>query len=254
MSLSCKQLTVEIAGTQVCRQLDFTVEPGQIWGILGRNGIGKTTLLHTFAGLRLPKSGSIELDTANLQQCSRKSIAQKMAVLLQHHEDNFPVTVLETVLNGRHPHIDHWHWESDNDYAITRHALQQVDMLHLQQKSVQHLSGGERQRVAIATLLAQDPRYFLMDEPNSHLDLHFQISILEKLCRFVREQQRAIVMSLHDINLAARFCDHILLLNGDGDVVQGSTADMLIPDNLSKTFQHEIIAARSDHGVYFQPK
>lgn len=254
MSLQCTQLAIEIAGKQVCNKLDLTILPGQVCGILGRNGIGKTTLLHTLAGLRTAASGDIYIDDANIQQLTRKNIAQKMGVLLQHHEDSFPVTVLETVLSGRHPHIDNWQWESESDYEMARNALQQVDMLAMQSKSVQHLSGGERQRVAIATLLAQDPTYFLMDEPNSHLDLHYQISILDDLCRFARHQQRALVMSLHDINLAARFCDYVLLLNGDGEVRQGTAAELLTPVQLTQTFKHDIVAINSEHGTYFQPK
>jgi iron complex transport system ATP-binding protein len=254
MSLRCTQLSIEIAGKQVCSKLDLTFKPGQIWGVLGRNGIGKTTLLHTLAGLRAAAAGDIFIDETNVQQLSRKHIAKKVGVLLQHHEDSFPVTVLETVLSGRHPHIDAWQWENESDYEKARNALQQVDMLDLQNQSVQHLSGGERQRVAMATLLAQDPAYFLMDEPNSHLDLHYQISILDNLCRFARDQQRALVMSLHDINLAARFCDYILLLNGDGEILQGTVSELLTPEHLAQTFKHEIIAINSEHGSYFQPK
>ena len=254
MSLQCSHLTIGIAGKQICRQLTLNIMPGQVWGILGRNGIGKTTLLHTLAGLRAPANGEITIDEHNIKQLTRKQIAQKLGVLLQHHEDSFPGTVLETVLTGRHPHSDNWHWENASDFAIARAALQQVDMAHMENNSVQHLSGGERQRVAIATLLAQHPTYFLMDEPNSHLDLHYQINILDQLCQFARHSQRALVMSLHDINLAARFCDYVLLLNGEGEVKQGTAAELLTPEYLTQTFQHQIIAMRSEQGVYFQPR
>ncbi len=254
MSLQCRQLSIDIAGKQVCRQLDLTIIPGQVWGILGRNGIGKTTLLHTLAGLRDAAAGDILLDEQNIIQLTRKQIAQKTGVLLQHHEDSFPATVLETVLTGRHPHINNWQWENESDFAIARQALQQVDMHTMENKSVQHLSGGERQRVAIATLLAQDPTFYLLDEPNSHLDLHYQINILDSLCQFARSTQRALIMTLHDINLAARFCDYVLLLNGDGEVLQGAATELLTPPHLAQTFKHEIIAIRGEHGSYFQPK
>ena len=254
MSLQCKQLTIKIAGKQVCNKLDLNIEPGKVWGILGRNGIGKTTLLHTLAGLRDAAAGNILLDEQNIKQLTRKQIAQKVGVLLQHHEDSFPATVMETVLTGRHPHINNWQWENESDLAMTRNALQQVDMHAMVTKSVQHLSGGERQRVAIATLLAQDPIYYLLDEPNSHLDLHYQINILDSLCRFARNNQRALIMTLHDINLAARFCDDVLLLNGDGEVLQGAVSELLTPEHLTQTFKHDIIAINSEHGTYFQPR
>lgn len=254
MSLQCKQISIEIAGKQVCNKLDLSIVPGQVWGILGRNGVGKTTLLHTLAGLRAPQGGDIFLDDQNTNRLTRKHIAQKIGVLLQHHEDSFPATVIETVLTGRHPHISHWQWENAADISIAQQALQQVDMRDMETRSVQQLSGGERQRVAIATLLAQNPKYFLLDEPNSHLDLHYQITILDNLCQFARNNQRALVMSLHDINLAARFCDFLLLLNGEGDVLQGKASELLTPEHLAQTFKHEIMAINSERGTYFQPK
>ena len=254
MSLHCTQLSIEIGGKQVCKNLDLTILPGQVWGILGRNGIGKTTLLHTLAGLRDAAAGDILIDNKNLHKLTRKNIAQKIGVLLQHHEDSFPVTVLETVLSGRHPHIDTWQWENESDVVLARNALLQVDMLDLQNQSIQHLSGGERQRVAIATLLAQDPTYFLMDEPNSHLDLHYQISILDNLCQFARANQRALVMSLHDINLAARFCDFVLLLHGDGQVLAGAADKLLNADDLTRLFQHPIAVHQSNAQRFFTPR
>jgi iron complex transport system ATP-binding protein len=254
MNLQCKQLSIEIAGKQVCNKLDLDIAPGQVWGVLGRNGVGKTTLLHTLAGLRAPQAGDILLGEHNINQLTRKIIAQKVGVLLQHHEDSFPSTVMETVLSGRHPHINNWQWENAADISIAQHALQQVEMRDMEARSVQQLSGGERQRVAIATLLAQDPTYFLLDEPNSHLDLHYQISILDYLCNNARENNRALVMTLHDINLAARFCDYVLLLNGESDVLQGKTAELLTPAHLGRTFKHEIVAISSKHGTCFQPK
>ena len=254
MSLRCTQLTIEIAGKQVCSKLDLTIQPGQVWGVLGRNGTGKTTLLHTLAGLRAAAAGDIFMDETSMQQLSRKHIAKKIGVLLQHHEDSFPVTVLETVLGGRHPHIDPWQWENESDVVLARQALLQVDMLDLQNQSIQHLSGGERQRVAIATLLAQDPAYFLMDEPNSHLDLHYQISILDSLCRFVRDQQRTLVMSLHDINLAERFCDAVILLHGEGQVHCGPADKLLNAEDLSKIFQHPIAVHQTSTERFFTPR
>jgi iron complex transport system ATP-binding protein len=103
-------------------------------------------------------------------------------------------------------------------------------------------------------LLAQDPIYFFLDEPNSHLDLHYQISILDYLRNNAREKQRALVMTLHDINLASRFCDYVILLNGDGEVHQGAASELLTPVQLTQTFKHEIVAINSAHGTYFQPR
>lgn len=251
--LSTRQLHVRVADKIVCQDLQLQVEPGQVWGILGRNGVGKTTLLHTLAGLREADAGDILLQQQDIRQMGRKQLAQKLGLLLQHHEDAFPVSVLETVLGGRHPHIDLWHWETADDHAMARRALQAVDMLDMQHRQVDQLSGGERQRVAIATLLTQDPQLYLLDEPNSHLDLNYQISLLQTLTGHARQQQRSIVMSLHDINLAARFCSHILYLFGEGRSESGSVAEKLQVEQLTMVYGHPINRTSTDNRDVFWP-
>ncbi|MCW8956677.1 MAG: ABC transporter ATP-binding protein [Gammaproteobacteria bacterium] len=238
--LSTQQLSLSIAGKLICQQLELQFKPAQIWGVLGRNGVGKTTLLHTLAGLRDADSGQIFIAENNLNELTRKQVAQKMGLLLQHVEDPFPSSVLETVLTGRHPHIPAMQWESAEDYELAEQALLTVDMQKLKHRSVNQLSGGERQRVAIATLITQNPEIFLLDEPNSHLDLHHQSRLLNWLCDFAQQQHRVLLMSLHDINLAARYCDHILLLFGDGEYLAGPRDKMLTETNLEKVFCHPI--------------
>jgi len=245
--LHINNLHVEIGGKKICENLNLELEAGQIWGVLGRNGTGKTTLLHTLAGLHPAVAGQILLNDADIRQLPRKQVAQKMGLLLQHTEDAFPCSVLETVVSGRHPHIKNWHWESTADYQKATQALQQVDMQNYAQRPINELSGGERQRVSIATLLTQNPDIFLLDEPNSHLDLHFQIKLLQNLCDFAHQQQRIIFMSLHDINLAARFCTHLLFLFDDAKILSGSANELLNTENLSELFQHPISAIKNNN-------
>ncbi|MDH5472077.1 MAG: ABC transporter ATP-binding protein [Gammaproteobacteria bacterium] len=244
--LQANRLTIRIDSTRVCTDLNLTIEPGQIWGVLGRNGIGKTTLLHTLAGLRQPDSGELIIADNNIHNMSRKQIAQKIGLLLQHHEDAFPSTILETVLIGRHPYISQWQWESQQDHDIAMTALNQVDLHNLAHRQINQLSGGERQRVAIATLLTQNPELLLLDEPNSHLDLNYQISILDHICQHAKQHHHAVIMSLHDINLAARFCDHVLLLTGDGKQQHGLTSEILQEQLLEETYQHPISLIQTD--------
>lgn len=251
--LSTQALSISIGHNKVCDQLELDLQPGQIWGILGRNGTGKTTLLHTLSGLRPASSGKVFLDETDIQQLPRKQIAQKLGLLLQHTEDAFPTSVLESVVSGRHPHIPNWQWEAKQDYALAKQALKQVQLETLIDRQTNTLSGGERQRVAIATLLTQDPDIFLLDEPNSHLDLHYQIEILNDLCEFARQQQRIVLMSLHDINLAARFCDQLLFLFGDGKTLSGSTDKLLNTKDLSELFQHPIIATQGQESTIYTP-
>lgn len=251
--LSTQQLTVSIGNKTICQQLNLQLKPGEIWGILGRNGVGKTTLLHTLAGLREADAGNIYIADNKLSELTRKQIAQKIGLLLQHIEDPFPSSVLETVITGRHPHIPAMQWESTQDYELAEQALLTVDMQELKHRPVNQLSGGERQRVSIATLMTQNPDIFLLDEPNSHLDLHHQSRLLTWLCNYAQENHRLLMMSLHDINLAAKYCDHILLLLGDGEYLFGPKQDMLNESNLEKVFCHPIRQHRFDQQTVFIP-
>jgi iron complex transport system ATP-binding protein len=229
------QLTVEVAGRTLVRDLDLAIESGTVTAVLGRNGAGKTLTLHTLAGLRAPARGSVTLDGETLPNWPRRALARKLGLLTQTTEDPFPSTVIDSVLVGRHPHIDFWRWESDADRAIARDALTAVALEDLGEREVDTLSGGERRRVALATLLAQNPDVLLLDEPINHLDPHHQLDVL-KLLRGQAAAGRTVVMSLHDAGLAARFSDHALLLFGDGEWLSGPTGDVLTPATMTKLY------------------
>jgi iron complex transport system ATP-binding protein len=233
--LACTQLTVEVAGRMLVRDLELTIAGGTVTAILGRNGAGKTLTLHTLAGLRAPARGSVTLDGELLGNWPRRALARKLGLLTQTTEDPFPSTVLDSVLVGRHPHIDFWRWESDADRAVARSALAAVVLEELAERDVDTLSGGERRRVALATLLAQDPAVFLLDEPINHLDPHHQLDVLQ-LLREKAHAGRTVVMSLHDAGLAARFSDHALLLFGNGEWLSGPTAEVLTPATMTKLY------------------
>ena len=254
--LCTKELGVEISGKTVCRQLDVAINAGQRWGLLGTNGVGKTTLLHTLAGLRAPARGEIRLGDALLSALPRRTIAQKIGVLLQADDDAFPGTAMETVLSGRHPWLGQWQWEGENDRMLALAALGDVGLDGFEQRQVNTLSGGERRRLALATLFTQNPQLFLLDEPTNHLDPHHQINLLELLDQRVAdtENQRASVMILHDINLATRFCDHLILLFGEGEVLCGPAEDILTVETLTRLYGHPVIAVEGPNGPVFLPK
>jgi len=252
-SLHIKDLSIEIGNKQVCKHLNLNIESGEIWGVLGRNGVGKTTLLHTLAGLRDAQSGQVFINKKNITELSRKQIAQQLGLLLQQIDDPFPTTVMEIVLSGRHPHIDNWQWESKQDINIAQQALQTVEMHSMHNRPVDQLSGGERQRVAIATLLTQQPDIFLLDEPNTHLDLNYQIQLLNKITHHVRQQRGIIIMSLHDINLAGHYCDHILLMNENADILTGKTTDILNEENLQHAYDCKIKKLQLDNKTIYVP-
>ncbi|MCO6411956.1 MAG: ABC transporter ATP-binding protein [Thiogranum sp.] len=252
--LRCVDLSVQIADVVVTRNLQLSIEAGQCWCILGRNGVGKTTLLHTLAGLRTARSGSIALNGRALAAYKRRSLARQLGILFQNHEDPFPATVLESVLQGRHPHLRAWQWESAEDNAIARQALAQFGLEAFAGRNVQTLSGGERQRVALATLLAQDTQLLLLDEPSNHLDLHQRLEALGRLVSFCRANNKALVMVLHDINLAARFADHALLVLGDGETRHGRQSDILDTGILERLYGHPLVRLDTPGGPAWLPR
>lgn len=251
--LQTQGLLLDIPDRDQHMPLDITVEPGQCWAVLGPNGSGKTTFLHTLAGLRTAASGTVLLDQQPLQGLSRRQLARHIGMLLQHHEDGFPATVEETVLAGRYPHLGFWQRETAEDYQQVDAAMDTMSVTPFRRRQVNTLSGGERQRVAVATILAQQPQIWLMDEPTNHLDLHHQMAVMALLAARAAQQQ-AVIMSLHDPNLAARWCDQVLLLYPDGSACWGPTKTMLVPAALEGLYQHPLRHIEVDGQSVFLPK
>ena len=248
--LESHNLNVRIGEQQICRDANFKFQAGECWGILGINGAGKTTLLHTLAGLRSPESGQISLRGDLLQHMSRRTIARHLGLMPQDTPDPFPATVLDTALIGRHPHLSRWQWESSQDIEQTQAILEQVDLRGFEQRQVTTLSGGERRRLALATLLVQAPAMLLLDEPTNHLDLHHQ----HKLLRLLRDQAdngASIVMVLHDINHVVRYCDHVLLLFGNGEISQGRQDAILNAEVLTRLYDHPVIEVALEQQSFF---
>ena len=252
--LVARNLTASIAGRRVVRGLDLRLAAGERLAILGRNGAGKTTLLHTLAGLREPASGEIELCGDTLADLAPRRVAQLRGVLLQQQVDAFPASVLETALIGRHPWLERWAWESATDARIARDALAAVGLAGLETRDVHTLSGGERQRLAVATLLTQAPRLALLDEPLSHLDLNHQIAVLDLFATRARDTGMAVVMVMHDINLARRFADRALLLFGDGSFQTGAVAEIFKAEILSRLYGYPLKCIADGGQDYFIPE
>lgn len=234
-ALVCKNLCVSVPGRILVQDLDVDILAGEVLAVLGPNGVGKSLTLLTLAALRAPDRGVVNLYGSPVMQMSRSQIAVHLALLPQYTDDVFPATVLDTVLIGRHPHIGRFQWESERDKKIAHAALREVDLAKLHQRNVATLSGGERRRLAVAQVLAQEPQIFLLDEPTNHLDPQHQLDML-KLFRMRAKNGAAVVASLHDVNLAARFADRCLLLYGDGRWSVGRTNDVLSGDSLTELY------------------
>jgi len=249
--LSVRGLSVRVGGLAICEQLDFDLEPGQRWALLGGNGAGKTTLLHTLAGLRTPAAGSIRVGEAELPEWPRKALARRIGVLFQDSRDTFPGTVLETALAGRHPHLPFWAVEGARDLAIAEAALRDVQLWELRARRVDTLSGGERRRLAIAVLLVQSPGLWLLDEPTNHLDLRHQVALLELITARVRMAEGALVMSLHDVNLAVRTCTHAALILGEGEMRCGPAAETIDVPVLERLYRCRVRRVPGAEGESF---
>lgn len=250
--LATRDLIIDVPGREGGTPLNITIEPGQVWGVLGPNGAGKTTLLHTLAGLQAPRSGSVELNDSALDQLRRRHVAQRLGLVFQDRQDGFPATVLETALIGRHPYLSPWQMEGADDYARAEAALERLDVAHLRERLVSTLSGGERQRVAIATLLTQAPDVWLADEPTNHLDLHHQSAVMALMAEQAAQGQ-AVIMCLHDLNLAARWCDHVLLLYPNGEACWGPRDSMLVPSALESLYRQKLAVVEVDGAPVFVP-
>lgn len=250
--LATQDLIINVPGRSEGTALNITLKPGQVWGVLGPNGAGKTTLLHTLAGLNAPRAGQVLLNNKSLSQLRRRQVAQSLGLVFQERLDGFPATVLETALIGRHPYLSLWQMEGADDYAQAEAALERLDVAHLRDRLVSTLSGGERQRVAMATVLTQAPKIWLADEPTNHLDLHHQSAVMALMAEQAA-QGSAVMMCLHDLNLAARWCDHILLLYPNGEACWGPRDTMLVPSALERLYQQRLATVQVEGAPVFVP-
>jgi len=252
-TLTADELTVARGKRVLCRNLALRLLPGEIWALLGRNGSGKTSLLETLAGLQPPAAGNVQVLNRPISAYSRKQLARILCFLPQHHHDPFPCTVLEEAITGRHPHLGTLQWENARDYAMAREALLRMELADHEEQPIHSLSGGERRRLGVASRWVQRTRVWLLDEPVNELDPHHQIGVLNKLARVTEENGDTVVMSLHDINLAARFCNRFLLLYGDGSFFSGHRSDALTPQRLDRLYGHRMLALQGPHGPLFYP-
>lgn len=238
--LIARELGIRAGDRQLVARLDLEVRGGEFVALLGRNGTGKTLTLHALAGLVAPAAGGVWLEGQRLDGLARREVARRLAVLLQDLESADGLSALETVLVGRHPHLPAWQWERDEDRRVALAMLARVGLSHAARQPMQELSGGEQRRVAMATLLAQQPATFLLDEPTNHLDPHHQLEVLD-LFREQTHGGHAVIATLHDPTLAARYADRVVLLHGDGRWICGETRTTLTAESLSALYLARVV-------------
>ncbi len=251
--LQAEGLTVCMGGRTLIEDLDLCVDPGEVWGLLGVNGSGKSTLLLILAGLAHPARGKVKLLDQTYDRRPRRSAARLRAYLSQDSHEEFPSTVRDTVLSGRYPHLGWSGMAGPEDLEAVDTALKAAELAGMPERMTTTLSGGERRRTAFAAVLAQQPRIFLLDEPHNHLDLHHQAALMDEVMGQAGQRQGAVIMSLHDLNLAARYCTHLLLLHGDGRTESGPAGEMLDERRLLALYRHPIRALDTPQGRRFFP-
>jgi iron complex transport system ATP-binding protein len=227
MSLELRGLSVDIGGKRIVNDVDIMVPDGSFVGLLGPNGSGKSTILKAMYRVHRPVSGVVLLDGRDLLSMRPRDAARRVAVVAQESTAEFDFTVLEMVMIGRTPHKRAFDRDDDADRAVVEQAIDRVGCEHLTHRSFNTLSGGEKQRVLIARALAQGADHLILDEPTNHLDIRYQVEVLE----LVAELEITVLAALHDLSLAALFCDTVYLL-ADGMIVTGGSPESVITSEM----------------------
>ena len=252
--LRAEHLSLGYPGRTLLEGLTLEFRAGQVWAVLGRNGSGKSTLLHALAALRLPQAGVALLDGAPLDSMPRRRLARSVGVLLQEETHEFWGSVRDFVLLGRYPHaLSPFGWHMD-DEAVARGEIESLHLAGLADRAFATLSGGERQRARAAALFAQRPLVYLLDEPLQHLDLSYQVAVLERLAREAREHGAVVVMVVHDLLFASRYCDRFLLLHGDGRFAHGGAQEVLDAGHLGELYGFPLDTVEAGGDRLFLPR
>jgi iron complex transport system ATP-binding protein len=252
-TISLSVHTPDRAARALVSDLHWQVEARQCWCVIGRNGAGKSSLLRSLVGARKPDAGSVQMNGKPLANYRLGELAQLRAYLPQGRTDAFAYSVLETVLSTRFPYADVHYWDNAEQIAHAKRALQQLDVTDLAQRDIRSLSGGERQRVAIAATIAQETPLLLLDEPTSALDLAHQVSVMQLLSTLYRQQNKAIIMVSHDLNLSHQLASHALLLMGDGRYLAGPKEQVMTSAHLSACLGQWIERIQHQERVLFLP-
>lgn len=233
MTLSAASVSWRAGDALIVDDVDLTPDAGTTVGLLGPNGSGKSTLLKLLAGTRRPTLGTVTLDDVPLRELRRRDIARRIAQVDQHSDTEVDLRVADVVALGRTPHRGVWGGDDEADRTAIANAVRHTDLGDMLDRSWRTLSGGERQRVQIARALAQEPRELLLDEPTNHLDISHQLELLA----LVRRLPTTTIVALHDLNLAAMFCDRLVILDGGRVVAHGAPPEVLTADLIDQVYR-----------------
>jgi iron complex transport system ATP-binding protein len=249
-----ERLAFAYGGVPALRDVTLEISSGELLALVGPNGSGKSTLLKVLSGVLRPRRGVAYLDLQELGKLPPREVARKLAVLEQEPYVGFDFTVRELVGWGRHPHrgrLDPWR---ERDERAVQRALQLMGLEALAERLISELSGGERRRVFLAIALAQEPEILLLDEPTAHLDLKYQLEILELIRRLVDDEGLAVVAALHDLNWAARYADRVALLSQGQLMAYGSPLEILTPQLIRAVWDVEVEVVRQNGSLWLVPR
>lgn len=232
MNLEAKNITWSVTTRKIIDEISLDVENGQFVGLVGPNGSGKSSLLRVIYRIFKPDAGIVALEGVDVWQLSARQVAQKMAVVTQERGGDFDFTVEEVVRMGRNPHKGLFDRNTPDDDRIVAEALHRVDLADCAQRSFSTLSGGEKQRALIARALAQQARFLVLDEPTNHLDIYYQLEILD----LIRHLNVTTIAALHDLNLAAWYCDKLYVLKAGQIVASGAPQTILTSDLILQVY------------------
>lgn len=239
--LTGSDICVTRSGKALLNEVTLSVYPSELVGLIGPNGAGKSTLLGILAGLASADRGEVSLDGAPLHSITARQRAQQLGWLEQQGSIYWPVSVERLVTLGRLPYLPAWQVPSESDHQVVQQAMADCDCLSIRERDATTLSGGERARVLLARAMAAEPDILLADEPVSSLDLGHQLQTMDLLRQFSR-QERACVVVLHDLSLAARYCDRLYLLDKGLLVAHGAIAEVLGSENLRRVYGVDVVS------------
>lgn len=253
MTLEARSVTLGYGDRIVVDGVDLSLAPGSVTAIVGPNGCGKSTLMHALAGLLSPREGQVCLDATDIGRWSRRRLARQLAMLPQTPVAPDGMSVRRVVEHGRFAHQGLFAASTAQDHTIVQWALDEVGLSDLADRPFAHLSGGERQRGWIALALAQKPRWLLLDEPTTYLDIGHQFDVLDLVAGLNRREGIGVVMVLHDINQAAAYADRIVAMRKGAVFADGTPNDVITTDNVQNLFGISTNLVSLGQGAHMRP-
>jgi len=251
MKLKVRDVEFGYTSVPILKDVCIELAESEVLGVVGPNGAGKSTLIRCIDKILKPQRGSILLDGRDINEMRLMELAKRMGYVPQSTSQIFPATVFDTVLMGRRPHLG-WR-SSEKDEGKVLDVLQMLNIENLAMRDINELSGGQQQKVFIARALVQEPDVLLLDEPTSNLDIRHQLEVMEIITSIVREKKISAIMAIHDLNLASRYADRIVMLNGGTIIDAGNPSSVLTPKNIKQVYGVEAVVRNESERPFIVP-